>query len=188
MRAVAQYPKLRYRRFPNRRTVRRLGHLRHSRLGSLRYEGPRISPRFEAFLWLHCPFGISGQGCVIRNFGLACFIDIAINMIRFNAFSWRRKQNLKGRHYVFAFVVAYFIPVASVYIRSFYILWSGANFYQAVNPLDPPYQVFMMLCPGATTFLALIPFLRYPLLRWCVALALCGIWLWLGLLNVAKQR
>jgi len=47
-----RFPNLPYRRFPNRRIIRRLGHLRHGRLGSLRYDRRIILSRFETFLWL----------------------------------------------------------------------------------------------------------------------------------------
>jgi len=108
-------------------------------------------------------------------------------MFSFNTFSRRRKESIRWWNYLFAFAVAFFIPVASVYIHSYFVLWRG-NLYQVVDPLDDPEKRFICLCFGAISFLALIPFLRIRSQRWFVALALCAIWLWLGLLQVAKMK
>lgn len=109
-------------------------------------------------------------------------------MARFNAFSWCRKQSINWWNYVLAFVVAFFIPVASVYIHSLFVLWRGMPVYRASNPLDSQESCCECLLFGAISFLVMIPFLRFWLLRWFVALALCAFWIWLGLLQVAAQK
>jgi hypothetical protein len=89
---------------------------------------------------------------------------------------------------VFAFLVACLIPAISVYISSFFGLWSGRNLYQVANPLGSPEKCFICLCFGAISFPVLIPFLRFRLLRWCVVLTLCAFWMLLGFFAGGKIR
>jgi hypothetical protein len=111
-------------------------------------------------------------------------------MFNYCSFSWCRKEAIRKRNYVFAFGVAFCIPLASAYLRSFMVLWQGKYLYKAVNPLGTPEQCVIFIVLGTITFIALIPFLRFRLLRWFIALVLCAFWfyMYMGCMGIATQK
>ena len=101
---------------------------------------------------------------------------------------WLGRNSLKKRNYVFALLVGYSIPVIAAFLHSLIMLWGGTNLYQVENPLGTSQQRLTDMFAGALTCVILIPFLQYRLLRWLVAIILCGVWYYFNHLGVARQK